>query len=70
MSGMSDLNMTIENYIYEAMENRYTTEESVVRYVQGRLREDMQPVPDSWIRNVYDIVIDDWFCDTDMSVQH
>ena len=66
MSGMSDLAMEIEDLIYDAVAERAVTENDVVKWVQARLRERMQSVPDAWIRNVYDYVMDDWFANTDL----
>lgn len=66
MSGMSDLAMEIEDLIYDAVAERAVTENDVVKWVQARLRERMQSVPDEWIRNVYDYVMEDWFTNTDL----
>lgn len=66
MSGMSDLAMEIENLIYDAVAERAVTENDVVKWVQARLRERMRSVPDEWIRNVYDYVMEDWFANTDL----
>lgn len=66
MSGMSDLAMEIEDLIYDAVAERAVTENDVVKWVQARLRERMQSVPDAWIRNVYDYVMEDWFANTDL----
>lgn len=66
MSGMSDLAMEIEDLIYDAVAERAVTENDVVKWVQARLRERMQSVPDEWIRNVYDYVMTDWFANTDL----
>lgn len=66
MAGMSDLAIEIEDLIYDAVAERAATETDVVNWVQARLRERMQSVPDAWIRNVYDYVMEDWFANTDL----
>lgn len=53
MSKVKELFMTIEEFIFDAMQDGANTEESIVKEVADRLRSTAYFVSESMVRDVY-----------------